>query len=78
MSLSRSRTGLKKKLNLLDNNCQNKQVDKVTYFLWYYSSSYNETDTQKVFAETFKIKKKVAIYQVIILIYILLGIFLII
>lgn len=32
MLLSRSRNGLKKKLNLLEINCQNEQMDKIIYF----------------------------------------------
>lgn len=54
MLLLRSRTGLKKSL---DNYCQNEQVDKITDFLWYYSS-YNETDIQKVICRSFYNKKE--------------------
>lgn len=75
MLLSRSRNGLKKKLNLLEINCQNEQVDKIIYFGDIMPLNIMRLIHKKWFAESFKIKKKIVIYQVIIVTYILLGIF---
>ena len=78
MLLSWPRTGLKKKLSLSDNNYQKEQVDKTTDFCDITTLHTMKLMHKRGFAETFKIKKKVVIYQVIIVTYILLGIFLII
>lgn len=56
--------------------CQNEQVDKIIYFGDIMPLNIMGLIHKKWFVESFKVKKKIVTYQVIIVTYILLGIFL--